>query len=285
MNKDYIKENQRVLDEWCKKFVSDKQNDNLYIGCKIEDYFAQDGIMNKGEFYINNDKECRRRPSETGTENSMWAETPIRILFLSKDQNSFGGKAKDVRTETFHTKNISLPVNDYQIENSFFYQNEACLIYRILQANPDFDIKQVENFSWEDSVRLSDEKIFARINCKKEIGKDTCTNAALKEAIEKYGKYLKEQINNLDADILICCGHSKAIEGTHNIILNYLNTIGYEFKQVEECGEEIYFDYKRNKVAFNIYHLSYRFYNWIPTIKSYYKFLQQHPDFIKSHRI
>ena len=30
--KDYVEENQRILDEWCAKFVEDKVNDEAYVG-------------------------------------------------------------------------------------------------------------------------------------------------------------------------------------------------------------------------------------------------------------
>lgn len=285
--KDYVGENQRILDEWCAKFIEDKRKDPSYDGYNPADYFAPDGIMNKGEFYLNDDKECRRYPTnpQSSKENQMWNVAPLRILFLSKDQNAFGGDAKDVRSETFHKKDINTPdINDYQIEDSLFYKNEACLLYRILHSNIDNERSQILDFSWEDAVKLADEQIFARINCKKEIGGGSCDNWVLQKAIDEYREYLKMQIINLDADILICCGYNKQVGETHNIILNFLNTNGYDFRKVEECGEDIYYDNSKNKVAFNIYHLSYRWYDYIKTIKAYYKFLRQHPDFINTHR-
>ncbi len=281
--KDYVKENQRILDEWCAKFVEDKKSDEAYVGLAPEKYFAMDGIMNKGEFYVNDDEECRRGAS--GTENESWGKAPIKVLFLSKDQNAFEGEAKDVRTETFHIKGLTTPIDNYQISDSFFYQNEACLLYRLMNIIPQSDLDQITEFSWEEAVKFSDEQIFARINCKKEVGGGSCNNGMLQNAIDEYGDFLKNQINNLDADILICCGRSKQVEATHNVILNYLNTIGYHFEKVEGvCSDEIYYDRANNKVAFNIYHLSYFRYNWITTIKAYYEFMEKYPVFHNLYR-
>lgn len=281
--KDYVKENQRILDEWREKFVEDKVNDEAYVGFNPKDYFAYDGIMNKGEFFLDEDNNCRRYAS--GEENRMWSNAPLRILFLSKDQNGFGGEAKDVRTETFHERYICLPLTDYQVSGSLFYQNEACLIYRLLQYGCKDDFSKICDFSWEDAVKFSDQSIFARINCKKEVGKGTCPNWLLKDSIDEYRDFLRRQVVCLDADILVCCGYSKSIERTGNIILNFLNNNGFDFKRIgDECGEDVYYDYDRKKVALNIYHLSYYKYNWISTIKAYYKFLEKHPDFVNSHR-
>ena len=69
--KDYVAENERILEEWRKSL-------------EIEDVcFALDGIMNKGEFYIDDYEAVRRK--ESGKENVMWNECPLRVLFLTKD--------------------------------------------------------------------------------------------------------------------------------------------------------------------------------------------------------
>ena len=285
--KDYVRENQRILDDWGAKFIKDKECDEAYNGYNAADYFAQDGIMNKGSFYIDSERDnaCFREPSNDGRENKLWSQAPLRVLFLSKDENGYGGTAWDVRSETFHIKGLELPIKDYQISGSFFFQNEACLLYCLLNASLNSQIADITSFSWEDAVRFSDNEIFARINCKKEVGESTCQNWVLQEAIEKYDTFLGKQIKNLDADVMICCGRSKQIGGTQNLILNYLNSIGYDFEKIGgECGDELFFDKRNNKVALNIYHLSYFRYNYIKTIEAYYKFIQLHPEFINSHR-
>ena len=78
-----------------------------------------------------------------------------------------------------------------------------------------------KDFSWEDALRFSDEKIFARVNCKKEVGYSTISDRVLKESIDKYFDNLKEQILKIDADIFVCCGHQK----DDNLILNTVKDI------------------------------------------------------------
>lgn len=284
--KDYIAENERILDEWYTKFVEDRKDDPAYKGYNLVELFAKDGIMNKGEFESKPDKfgVWWRNQSENGTiENTLWANAPLRVLFLSKDENlyDYSIPAWDVRRETFYAKDSELKENKFS--DSFFYQNEACLLYSLLHTTPEKLVST--EYTWEEALKFSNEQIFARINCKKEGGGGSCPNSLLLKAIENDGIYLKEQILNLDADIFICCGYSVSIKDTGNHMLNYLNTIGYHFEYIgEECGEDIYYDKQHNKIAINAYHLSYLKYDFTGSIIAYHEFLKKHPDFIESHR-
>ena len=91
--KDYITENERVLKEWQKSYVN--KNQSKYPNCtNLGDYFVLDGIMYKGELkeetrkYENDVFLFRwiRVPSKK--ENDMWTNAPLRVLFLTKDQNT-----------------------------------------------------------------------------------------------------------------------------------------------------------------------------------------------------
>ena len=283
----YIAGNEQILNEWCEKFVEKKKNDEAYKGYKIEDYFARDGIMNKGDFDILNDGTIIRKPSDTtySKENKMWKECPLRVLFLTKDENA--EVAWDVRKETFYEKDCGLPPQNNTISGSFFYQNEACLLYGLWNTTPDKMI-MYDDFSWEDALRFSDNNIFARINCKKEVGGPMILNNDLQDVIDKYYVYLEEQILNLDADILVCCGN----QNENNIILNtvydiYANEFEY-VNCVDGQGTGMHYNAKRNKLAIDAYHLAFfkggleARYN--ETVGMYYEFLKKHPDFIKSHR-
>ena len=231
---DYVKMNQVLLDEWRAKFIQDKQADKDYDDWTQEDLstlFAEDGIMNKGKMYKKDNIIWR----ESGNENEMWSNAPIRILFLTKDENA--DIAWDVRSETFYAKGLELPITDYQVSSSFFYQNEVCLLYGLLKSNLENGYQEFNDFTWEEALRFSDEQIFARINLKKEIGGGKLDNKDLQEAINKYFDYIKRQIVLLDADVFICCGS----QSDNNILLNTLYDI-YE---------------KRNKLAIDAYHLAY----------------------------
>lgn len=284
--KDYVAENERILEEWRKSL-------------EIEDVcFALDGIMNKGEFYIDDYEAVRRK--ESGKENAMWNECPLRVLFLTKDENTQGCEAWDVRTETFYKKGCGLPPINKVVSGSFFYQNEACLLYGLLNTNlTENGMIKYDAFSWEYALSFSDENIFARINCKKEAGGPSILNTDLESAITKSSKYLKEQILNLDADIIVCCGSQNG----KNIIIDAVYEIYKdEFKYVncvEGKGTGMHYNAKRNKLAIDAYHLAYslpkckgsdpledRYYE---TIGMYYEFLKylketKDIDFSASHR-
>lgn len=85
--KDYVAENDRILNEW--------QKSNEEHG---ETNFAKDGIMYRG---IIEENDCgTERYSDKEKENKIWNEAPLRILFLTKDQNAGEEEAWDVRGET-----------------------------------------------------------------------------------------------------------------------------------------------------------------------------------------
>ena len=294
--KDYVEENERILEEWCKKFVEDKKEDEAYKGYKVEDYFANDGIKNKGKFYIDEppyDGVIRRK--ENKKENELWAECPLRVLFLTKDENTGGNKAWDVRTETFYEKGYGLPPQNKIVSSSFFYQNEASLLYGLLNTSTMEDgMMRYDGFSWEEALSFSDEIIFARINCKKETGGPEISNKILEDAIKEYYNYLKDQILNLDADILVCCGSQNG----KNFILNtvyeiYKNEFEY-VNCIDGKGTGMHYNSKRNKLAIDAYHLAYRGNGYLEaryneTVGMYYEFLkylkkEKGIDFTASHR-
>ena len=283
---DYVGKNQRIIDKWRAKFIEDKKAEENYSDWTLEEIstlFAEDGIMNKGEFYPEDDGVCRRRPN--GNENELWTKAPLRVLFLTKDENiSSTGRVWDVRTETFHLKNIEIPICDYHILNNPFYKNEANILYGILNTRTD-EMVGFHEFSYEDAVKLSDEVIFARINCKKEGGGKTIKDDDLQKAIDKYYKNLKEQILAFDADIFICCGTQK----DDNVILKNLRKIfkdeyKEEFEYIplrtsDKTGSGINYLRSKNKLAIDAYHLAYsqnggeqlRYYE---VVGAYYEFIK-----------
>ena len=288
--KDYVAENKRILDDWRDSYVNniapewpDRTKEEL------AKYFAFDGIMNVGNKFKIDEKGTIWREA-SGKENIMWNECPLRVLFLTKDENA--DEAWDVRTETFYKKGYGLPPQNKTISDSFFFRNEACLLYGLLNTKPHKMI-MCDDFSWEDALRLSDEKIFARINCKKETGGPTISNKRLEDAIKVYFDNLKEQILNIDADILVCCGN----QNDNNVILNTIYDIYENEFEYVNCidgkGTGMHYNAKRNKLAIDAYHLAFLTggvearYNEI--VGMYYEFLKylkktKDIDFSASHR-
>ena len=112
---DYITENDNILKEW--------RLSNLRYG---EDDFADDGILYKGESFPIEFGSCK---DESGTENELWEHAPLRILFITKDQNAGGEGAWDIRTETGR---VSLEGDTIPLA---FYRN---LMYQLYGCIQDF---------------------------------------------------------------------------------------------------------------------------------------------------
>ena len=288
--KDYLRENQRILDEWREDYV--RKNQHLYPKCEnLGDYFAPDGIMFKGDFfpdYKNDGSFFRWARKASGSENDMWNKVPLRVLYLTKDQNTSDDVAWDVKSESFRYRSENYPPSVMYLQReSRLYINLVYTLYGIInttaKSRADFNC-----FADRESLEASiletvDNSIFARINCKKEVGYERCLDKTLDDAINNDKEFLKRQISLLDADIFICCGYNKSIGGSGNLMLNFLNTTGYNFK-ANKKEDWIYYDEESNKIAINSYHLSYLGLDYEGMIDAYFEFLQAHPDFTKSHR-
>ena len=173
--KDFMKENQQILEQWQKPYEDENGE------CPN---FSWDGIIFKGEFYR---EECSsnilREETKDGTvENEKWAKVPIRILFLTKDQNTNGGGAWDSRENTF--RNPKYEKDDYVLRRESLNKRIAWILYGLGNTN---NLKMVD-FS-ELRSRDNDEKVlrfvddfpFAQINCKKEGGGASCPPEILKK--------------------------------------------------------------------------------------------------------
>lgn len=265
--KDYVAENERILNEWR------KSNEE-----RGEKNFADDGIMYRGE--IKEFNYGTERFPDQNEENKMWNEAPLRILFLTKDQNAgVENDAWDVRGET---GNLSYA----------FFRNLMYQLYGLVNTKSG-DKVDYNNFTNEQAIELYETFPIARINAKKEAGVSSVSNHTLKYYIERDCKLLKEQIDNLDADIIICCGYSDYVEESGNLLLNFLKKECYNNLDNKDDngwiddGGWIYYDKEKNKLAINNWHLSARksseeWYNQL--IDAYHRFLEKHPNFIKSHR-
>ena len=283
----YVEKNQEILDRWRKAYV--EKNQVLYPNCpNLGDYFAPDGIMYKGAI----EKEtvrCDNKTSffrwtrkESGIENELWTKAPLRILYLTKDQNTGGCTAWDVRSESFRYPDEKYPPQDmYLYTQNTFFRNIVYSLYGIMRTTSIY--KQEYDFTNEEALRYADNQIFARINCKKEVGEAQCDNGVLESAINNDAPFLKEQIDNLKADIFVCCGYSKSIGDTGNLMLNFLNTI-YKNQFKKEIEDWIYYDETNNRIAISSYHLSYLGFDYNGMINAYHEFLKKHPQFEESHR-
>lgn len=253
---DFVKNNENILEEWR------KNNEEKFS----ETNFAYDGIMYRGE--IKEFDYGSERFSDAQQENDSWNKAPLRILFLTKDQNAGGEDAWDVRGETGKLSYA-------------FFRNLMYQLYGLVNTKPGY--KADYTFTNEAAIELYNTFPIARINAKKEAGTSSISNRTLKFYIDRDKKFLKDQIQNLDADIIVCCGYSENIEESGNLLLNFLNNeCDYNFTKQHKDGW-IYYDEQKNKIAINDWHLSVRksseeMYNEL--IEAYHRFLDEHPKFL-----
>lgn len=268
--KDYVEENEKILAAWEQEYKNRGIN------------FVPDGIMFRGDFAQCDNGIWYRKKS--GKENQLWSECPLRILYMTKDQNAGEDHNDfwDCRGGSLHKPNTNIEDNVLFKVKSGFNQNLANSLYGLVTTTPQKMI-EFEDIDEKEVVKLSDEYPFAQINCKKEAGEGSCENAVLNRAIKEFQPFLKQQILNLDADIFVCCGEQNGV----NPSFNFLNEIGYNFEYTNDNSYAIHYDAQKNKIAICAYHLGHRYSRqamYEDIVKTYYVFLQEHPDFIKSHR-
>ena len=286
--KSYTQKNDDILQKWKERFLSD--------GGDV-DKFSYDGILYMGEMELdphNNNPNCYwREPSddECSKENMMWTNCPVRFLFLTKDQDIRGGDAWDVRTETYC--DAKSEEDNYFVWKKYSFNKRLAYIFRGLVS-----VVKGKFISFEDviadqqaCIKVFEEYPVARINCKKEGGDDRCPINILHKHMAEYREYLIQQIDNLDADVFICCEHhdeNKAYFGNKvlgNIFIEFLNDNGYNFEWTESGINGIWIDKEKKKVAIDSYHLSYRgkglsdqfFYDDI--VNEFHEFYSANPNF------
>ena len=292
--KSYTQKNDDILQKWKERFLSD--------GGDV-DKFSYDGIMYMGEMELdphNNNPNCYwREPSddECSKENKMWTNCPVRFLFLTKDQDIRGGDAWDVRTETYC--DAKSEEGNYFVWKEISFNKRMAYIFRglvsVVEDGKYMSLEEVKD-DQQECVKAFEKYPVARINCKKEGGKSSCPINILYDRMDRYRKYLIKQINNLEADVFICCEHhegNKVYFGNKdkngkcgNIFIQFLNANDYNFKW-EKCGVNgIWIDKEKKKVAIDSYHLSvYRQkgitdqFIYDDIVKGFYDFYYANPDF------
>lgn len=267
----YVEKNEEILKDWFQQYQE--------LGFTGDD-FAEDGIMFRGAFkWRENANHWYREAS--GFENILWANVPLRVLYLTKDQPSEDCGAWDLREECYHDPNSN--IHEYKLRREFTFHR--ILVYSLYGyyastkgKRPSFEEVSSKKLE-EEVVIVSDEFPFARINCKKLVGTRSCPQDKLVEAISKDRDYLREQILSLDADLIICCGN----QHEDNAILNMLNEIGYHFEWTDKDSYDVYFDKNKQVAAIDSYHLSYPYgdeKHYKDLVTTWQAFLDKHPDFL-----
>jgi len=209
----------------------------------------------------------------------------LRILFILKEQNCWSGDAWDVRSESFHSKGSTY--EDYIPNKSLAIQrNMLRMLYGLWETDSE-SFPKFDDIDYAKAVKLSDERPYARINCKKGAGGEKSDDGCIISEMQKYKSYLVRQIRNIDADIIVCCAFRESMsQGSGSFIFDFLKKNVYP--EMEEYENGCYYDPQKNKMAIISWHPSCRInekeYYQEFIEKQYFNFLQSHPDFAKPHR-
>lgn len=204
-----------------------------------------DGLLFRGPIRYTNG--CWNR--EKGDEEMRWSQAPRRLLFLTKDLNDDDGW--DIRQETGRYNEIAF---SYERAISF-YKNLRMWSYLLLTATP----QSIPSFKQARDMNVSgpfyEIAPIARINCKKQIGGNSISDATLMNYLKQYADLLKEQIALYDANIIYCCGFSD----DRNIILDFVRS-HYLTDIMPVPGSEGWFYYSPStgKLVVDSYHPSAR---------------------------
>ena len=229
---------------------------------KIKDGILFRGTIECGEGDYSSDR-------DTGNTAEIWEKSPRRYLYITKELTMGQEGWDDIRNEDGLNKNS----DDI---TGRFYQNYMYHLYGMESAISEGHFVTWEELSHEYSREFFQNKAaLARINCGKDYGDTSTSNKRLKELVEKNGDLLKEQIQLLDADIIVCCG-------SDDIILKLVYDT-YPDADWKYYRGGIHYSDKIKKIIVHSYHMSYYgigpkdFYE--DTIKPFADFIKEHPEF------
>ena len=195
--------------------------DNLF-GEWIKDYsehekqkFCRDGLVYK-RLEENSDYDIEEE----------WSTAPRKILFLLKDQNDPGqtDKENQVGSDLRHWLDGDSEIckNNCKIKGRFI-KRIAQLLYLLSYWTPDNNINFEKHVSRKDKIVRDcfNSVPFALVESKKLIGTSSISDEVLEKAIEQDKERLKEELEILKPNIIVCCGNPQ---------YNYIK--GFYFKDI-----------------------------------------------------
>ena len=250
--------------------------------------FVPDGLMNNGEYYIDEVGHVRRAPS--GKENILWEMLKnLHVLYLTKELNA-GKDLKD--TYDIRQDSFCVPVNyidKYHFEtkleekkglNKMIAYTLHGIIYTLTHPHEPF--LEFEKIKSNDVMETLVKYMFARINIKSTGGFSKSNDGEVLQEAEKYSSYTIKRIKNLCPKVIICCGN----QNNKNFILeDFLNHNGFHFEWTDVQG--IWIDKEYDIIAIDSYHLSYVCYGYSEhkmyddVVGQLYKYIIKNLDFVK----
>lgn len=229
-------------------------------------HFFYDGLMNRGKIENPNWR-------SSGNEDELWNNAPKRIMFLLKDVNAGGDGPED---------DDDIRGRNFKDTNSRTYLNMSYWLFGILKTIEMGEIPKY-TFSNSESTQFFDDTPVAYVNCKKEAGKSSVSHNTLVNYIERDKKYIVEEIEILNPDIIVCCAWT---EGSGNPIFDLVEKEIH--KGIKKINGWMYYCEETNKLVINSYHPATTVcddaYLFNEMMKAFKEFLDKYPNFIKSCR-
>ena len=229
-------------------------------------HFFYDGLMYRGEIISTHWR-------KSGNESEMWEKAPKRVMFLLKDVNAGGDGPED---------DNNIRGRNFKDTTSRTYWNMSYWLYGLLKTIENGEVPKF-TFSHSEATQFFDDTPVAYVNCKKQAGTSSVSPSTLNYYIERDKKFIKEEIEILNPDIIICCAWT---ESSGNSIFEFVKN--YVYQDIENVNSYMYYCAKKNKLVINAYHptsTKIRDTEMYENIMSDFNdFLVKFPDFNKSCR-
>lgn len=235
MAEEIHKREEEIQEEWLRMATANNDAESL----------CTDGLLFRGPISYEDGFWSRVK----GDEERRWLEAPRRLLILTKDLNDDEGW--DIRQETGRYNEIA-----FSYERAIaFYKNLRMWSYLMLFGQ----IGNMPTFKTARDMNVTgpfyESAPIARVNCKKQVGNGSISDATLMRYLEAYAPLLKQQIALYDANIIYCCGFSNE----RNIILDFVRAHYLpDLMPIPGCDGWFYYSPSARKLVVDSYHPSAR---------------------------
>lgn len=167
--------------------------------------------IEKGNFNFTADGLLYKNHQSIEQTESEWLHSSKKVLFLLKDQNQKSEVKwdEDIRywlkdRESDRPQDLENKSKNRTLTNSFI-KCLAYLLWGIIKADNENDwwYEEVE-MHHDEVVELFNTLPFAFVECKKMPGGGSLDSAVLKQHLRNYGTFLKQEIEILNPNIIVC---------------------------------------------------------------------------------
>lgn len=225
-------ENDKILDAWNEFSIKNGEGE-----------IERDGVAYKG--VVNsfpNEKGAIVYERQPGNEETVWNNSDKRILFVLKELNDPGRPYDSRVVVTYNPDSDNIPSNR-NIKN-MLYATKG-----ILESKADKTSPFNENDDMDILMKIWDNAAVAKINVKKQPGGSVADTNEIADHMNTYKEFLKQQLQLLNANIIVCCDNRAGILSTIKELV-YPNAI--------QLTDEAWYDKSSGAMLIESYHTSAR---------------------------